>query len=85
MFELAKERYTYRKAHPREAMGSIQQVPRGLQECNRLCILLMPAIPEELKLKVLEDAGGSIHAVVVNIQGEVWRCAAHEDRIGWTD
>ena len=51
--------------------------PEHLRSYNsKLCMLLLPAVPEEVKVRVLENVDESTQLTVVSILDEVWNCVA---------
>ena len=72
MIEKARTRYVYQKAHPREKVAPMELPPEHLRSYNsKLCLLLLPAVPEEVKVRVLEDVDESTQLTVVCILDEV--------------
>ena len=77
MFEQARTRYVYQKAHPREKVAPMELPPEHLRSYNsKLCLLLLTAVPEEVKVRVLEEVGESTQLTVVSILDEVWNFVA---------
>ena len=71
-----KERYDYARRNPRQVLPKME-IPIELREYNsKLCVLLLPAIPEKVKQRVLEDVDDSPQLVAVNILDEVWSFVA---------
>ena len=72
-----RERYDHARRNPREALPKMAMPPLELREYNsKLCVLLLPAIPEKVKQRVLEDVDESPQLVAVNILDEVWSYVA---------
>ena len=72
MIEKARTRYVYQKAHSREKVAPLELPPEHLRSYNsKLCNLLLPAVPEEVKVRVLEDVDESTQLTVVSILDEV--------------
>ena len=75
--EKAKQRYEHQKANPRETLMRMDPPPESMREYNsKLCVLLMPAVPEEVKQRVLEDVDESLQLSAVSILDEVWNYVA---------
>ena len=51
--------------------------PEHLRSYNsKLCLLLLPAVPEEVQVRVLEYVEESTHLTAVSILDEVWNYVA---------
>eukprot|EP00974_Lingulodinium_polyedra_P125293 11193964-Lingulodinium_polyedra.AAC.1 len=53
----ASASYNYKKQNPRKVLPEADPVPGTLREYNnnKLCALLLPAVPDDVKMKVLGD------------------------------
>ena len=77
MMQMASERYNYAKQNPREKLETARPVPEGLREYNsKLCVLLLPAVPETVKHRVLSDAEDSTKISAISILDGVWHHVA---------
>ena len=55
----------------------MDSIPTSLREYNsKLCVLLIPAIPEKIKQRVMEDVEDTVHLSSVAVLDEVWRYVA---------
>ena len=77
VFENTRNRYLWLKRNPRETLRRIGQPPEQWRAYNsRMCVLLLPAIPEDVKHRVLEDVDDSTTLTAVDIMDEVWSFVA---------
>ena len=77
MVERVRTRYVYQKANPRVKLAPTGHPPEHVWNYNsRLCLLLLPAVPEEVKVRVIEDVDEIPHLTVVIILDEVWNYVA---------
>ena len=77
VMEKVKERYIYQKSNPRSVLPRCDPPPENLRDYNsKLCVLLLPSVPEEVKQKVLEDVDETIQLTAVSILDEVWNYVA---------
>ena len=77
VIESARTRYMYQKANPRERMPPVRQPPEKFRMYNsKLCVLLLPAIHEEVKIRVWEDVDEGTQLTTTSILDEVWNYVA---------
>ena len=77
VFDKARTRYVYQKANPRLNMDSAPPPPVNFRGYNsKLCVILLPAVPEDVKVRVLEEVDESAHLTAVSILDEVWNYVA---------
>ena len=77
IMDLAKTRYEFQKKNPRIVLNKTEAIPAPLREYNsKLCICLIPAIPEKIKQRVMEGVEDTMHLSSVTILDEVWHYVA---------
>eukprot|EP00974_Lingulodinium_polyedra_P100682 9751980-Lingulodinium_polyedra.AAC.1 len=73
IMEIASDRYNHQKKNPRGKLSKPGPVPESLREYNnKLCVLLLPAIPEEVKTKVLGDVDKTRQISSLTALDEIW-------------
>eukprot|EP00974_Lingulodinium_polyedra_P014594 1412449-Lingulodinium_polyedra.AAC.1 len=77
MMQTASSRYNYKKHNPRKVLPEPDPVPGMLREYNnKLRVLLLPAIPDDVKTKVLGDIDERQQPSALTVLDEVWHYVA---------
>ena len=73
MIDVVRTRYTWQRGHPNKELIPLGQPPEDFRYFNsKLCVLLLPAIPELVKIRVLEDTEEGTQLTAPGILSEVW-------------
>ena len=86
MVGAARERYVYQKANPRAQLPSWERPLEDLSVYySSLCVLLLPAVPEEVQRRVLEAVDEHEQLTAVRILDAVRNFVALEEKRYWKD